>query len=299
MTSFTLPFTLRFPISAAFTSPCQFSSPDDFSLEDDYEYTPRHTTGIFDGSQSSVPLLRNKSIWSHRWFPEFQVFSRSYDELRPEILHAYRTRRQPEFSINEDTKECEPSYHDYVRFFRDYDMIPSAPSARTSPEICLPGLSELFFGKADIDSHRSPRKRRRRGSTFQQDPSGFPEYELSDCEKMTARILKNPFIDRDANTAKSREQSQHEILTNCEGEEMNQSSQESSHQRMQHEDINYEEPDPCPEKYRDPLWEEHIKSEESTSRSAKGKERADPLGPVYDSYNGSEQYRDQPYSVNN
>ena len=287
-----------FPIPAAITGSCHFSTFNDFSLEDDDGRASKFTAGIFNGLMPNVPQPTDRSFGGSRQFPEYHITSNSYNRFRPESLHTQRSIEQQAYGIDESEKPYEPSYYDYTSSCRGYDTNPCAPSTRSSPGLRLPGLSELFFGKANMESHRSPRKRRRRGSTFEHNPSRFLEVEISNCEELTTNACKTPFIYRDANTAKSHKKVQREISTDCEDQEMNQSSEGSSRQRMQHGGVEYEEPDPCPEKYRDPLWEEHVKNEESSTRSAKGKEKADPLDPVYyNSCNESEQFLSQPYNV--
>ena len=64
---------------------------------------------------------------------------------------------------------------------------------------------------------------------------------------------------------------------------MNQASDPSSSrsQWAEYTDVDDEEPDPCPEKYRDPLWEEFFKDDESATRSTKGKEKLESVNQGY------------------
>ena len=62
---------------------------------------------------------------------------------------------------------------------------------------------------------------------------------------------------------------------------MNQAGGSSSAEWVEYANFDDEEPDPCPEKYRDPLWEEFFKDEEPAIRSAKGKEKINPVNHGY------------------
>lgn len=295
MARFSFPLMLPFPFSATVTGSYHFSALDDIALEDDYEQQARYTAGIFNGPifrdeatfpTSNVPHPTHGGFFELRQSPELQAFSSSFDESRPEILRAHKSRRQRILG-RENKKTNRQLHHDYTSVDRDYNWV----SYGRNSENRLPGVSEFLFGKADIEPHRCPRKRKRRESTFEQDPSSCSEFKITNFEDFSASVDEIDTIDNP--TAILRE-----ISEDCEDKEMNQSSGGSSHQWMNYEDENNEEPDPCPEKYRDPLWEEHFKSEESAGRSVKGKERANPPNfNLYNSYRESEQYSSQVHNV--
>ena len=79
---------------------------------------------------------------------------------------------------------------------------------------------------------------------------------------------------------------------------MNQAGGSFSAQRVKYANVVEEEPDPCPEKYRDPLWEEFFKDDEPATQSVKGKEKIESTDRgYYQSRSWTGEGAGRPYNV--